>query len=208
MTIILILLNCTIMGPRLSIMGPRHNITHTTGPSADELKNVITHSKPLVIEHTKQNGEVYYPVFLPFNARIVCPYCRKECSIGTYPSHVTGDRRCHEYRRIEEQSKIVLQPTQEVPPPAVSTTAPVPAAHITNPPLVPSLNAEKPTPDNQAMFAMFLQFTEFIKNNGTANKNTHREQQDGPGKSQYLWFEVFLTHQLHSPDPLHSLTSE
>jgi hypothetical protein len=175
-------------------MGPRHNITHTKGPSDDDLKHVIEQSKPLVIEHTNATGQVYYPVFLPFNARIVCPYCRKECSIGTYPSHVKGDRRCHEHRRLEDQGKIVPQATQVTPATVLNASQvdnsqsaiSLPITHVTNQTLLPPLvDAKTLTPENQAMFAMFLQFNEFIKNNKTTKISSRTDEKDNPGKSRY-----------------------
>jgi hypothetical protein len=60
-------------------MGPRHNLVH---PPPDD--NDLTLARrsglaaiPLVKESRTPDGQVYYPVFLPFDARVVCPWCLK-----------------------------------------------------------------------------------------------------------------------------------
>ena len=60
-------------------MGPRHNILHDP-PNDDDLELLRSACIPIVKEVRKLNGHVYYPVFLPFDARVVCPWCFKVSS--------------------------------------------------------------------------------------------------------------------------------
>ena len=58
-------------------MGPRHNIYHAP-PEKHQLKELrrqSTRAMPLVKKAVTPTGEVYYPVFLPFHARVICPWC-------------------------------------------------------------------------------------------------------------------------------------
>ena len=47
---------------------------------------------PLVKRVNLPNGQSYHPVFLPFDARIICPWCCKESAISTYPQHIQGPK--------------------------------------------------------------------------------------------------------------------
>ena len=67
-------------------MGPRHNLVHPP-PSEPELSALRNHGMsaiPLVQEVVSPDGQVYYPVFLPFDARVVCPWCFKVSHCQTF----------------------------------------------------------------------------------------------------------------------------
>jgi hypothetical protein len=61
-------------------MGPKkHNIFHPP-PEEDDLavlRDVGLRAIPIVREARTTEGQVYFPVFLPFDARVVCPWCFK-----------------------------------------------------------------------------------------------------------------------------------
>ena len=61
-------------------MGPRHNIIHDP-PDDHQLHLLRTSpSVPIVRETQAPDGRVYYAVFLPFDARVICPWCFKVSS--------------------------------------------------------------------------------------------------------------------------------
>mmetsp|Transcript_66606 Transcript_66606/g.192926 ORF Transcript_66606/g.192926 Transcript_66606/m.192926 type:complete len:353 (-) Transcript_66606:4-1062(-) len=78
-------------------MASRHNIVHAL-PEKEDVKRMRRKvaAVPLVKKSYTKSGEEYYPVFLPFEARIICPWCLKESAISTYPAHATGPRMCSE----------------------------------------------------------------------------------------------------------------
>jgi hypothetical protein len=52
---------------------------------------------PLVKRVNLPNGQSYHPVFLPFDTRIICPWCCKESAISTYPQHIQGPKHCEKH---------------------------------------------------------------------------------------------------------------
>ena len=135
-------------------MGPKkHNIYHQPPDEEDLalLRDVGLRAIPLVRETRTPEGQVYYPVFLPFDARVVCPWCFKvsfiillyyqynyllnlhlnllkciqECAISTYPSHTTGPRMCERYPKSASSPATQPSPQPTVPP------RPPPQSHAT-----------------------------------------------------------------------------
>ena len=83
----------------------------------------------------------------------------------------------------------MLQPTQVSTTAKVHTaqiTSPVPVAYVNNPPVVPSaLNDEKLTADNQAMFAMFLQFCRLLLQGKTITRALRQRTMQAATIPQY-----------------------
>ena len=89
------------------VMAPRHNIIHPP-PSVQDLERMRRpglEAVPLVKKCINRKGQEYHPVFLPFDARVICPWCLKESAITTYPAHMTGDRECQEAKRLKKQDR-------------------------------------------------------------------------------------------------------
>ena len=72
------------------------NTVHNPPPKKllDLLRLPGLDAHPLVKKATDSNGKTYYPVFLPFDARVICPWCLKESAIATYPNHTVGPKIC------------------------------------------------------------------------------------------------------------------
>ena len=151
-------------------MGRKHNTFHPqpTGQEYSLLTKPGILAKPLVKEATTPNGETYFPVFLPFDARVICPYCCKETSIATYAAHAKGPRMCEQYRRSVQVNSF---PTNNFP-----------------------TNIQVGNNATQDMLAAFAQFTQFMNQNMASsralpsvrserNESNERTQSNGNGSS-------------------------
>lgn len=60
-------------------MAPKPNIVHDEPPLEDlvKVRKQGHDAIPLVKKAVTKDGREYYPVFLPFHARVICPWCFK-----------------------------------------------------------------------------------------------------------------------------------